>query len=368
MSDSDSGEKSEEPTDERLRKLREDGNVPKSQDVTSSIKFLVVFLVIASQMSAFTKILLDYTRVCIDMSQRLHTFTMTVATSMILLEGIIAMMLICLPVFGAEYLAAIILNVAQIGFLFSTKPITPDFNRLNPVTGFKNLFNMKKMVEILKTIIKFVTIAYVSYITVKKYLRDIALIIRADLFTGVKITGSIIWDIVIKTSMVFIIIAAADFFYQRKRYIKDNMMSKHDIKQEYKQSEGDPQQKADRKRLHQEIISNSGGGGKGLMGSNVVVRNPDHIAVALKYDAQEHRAPLLVAKGERLWAKKILAEAEKLGIPIVHNVPLARALNQVTVGDEIPEILYQAVAEVLTFVYTLNTKYEAQKAQRAKKA
>jgi flagellar biosynthetic protein FlhB len=189
-------------------------------------------------------------------------------------------------------------------------------------------------------------------VALKKALRDVVLILRSDLVMGVRIIGSIIWDFVSKIGMVFIVIAAADMFYQRKRFAKDNMMSKYDVKQEYKQSEGDPQQKSDRKRLHQEILS--GGGGSAVKGSDVVVRNPDHIAVALKYDQAGGSAPKVMARGERLWAEKILAAAEQYGVPVVRNVPLAQALNKLQVGDEIPEDLYQAVAEVLTFVYNLS--------------
>ena len=130
-------------------------------------------------------------------------------------------------------------------------------------------------------------------------------------------------------------------------------MSKYDIKQEYKQSEGDPQQKAERKQLHREMVNNAGSGA--VKNADVVVRNPDHIAVALKYNEgeEENSAPKVVAKGERIWAEKILEEAKHYGVPIVRNVPLAQALNKVDVGEEIPEELYDAVAEVLNFVYSL---------------
>jgi flagellar biosynthetic protein FlhB len=209
-----------------------------------------------------------------------------------------------------------------------------------------------------------VLISYISYLSLKKSLRDVTLILRSDLFVGVKIIGSIIGDFVIKIAVAFIIIAAADVFYQRKRYTKDNMMTKYDIKQEYKQSEGDPHHKAERKKLHQEILQ--GGGGHAVKGADVVVRNPDHIAVALKYDKEKGSAPAVVAKGERLWAEKILDAARQYGIPVVRNVPLAQALNKLDVGDEIPEDLYQAVAEVLTFVYNLAEEQKKKTGRKGK--
>jgi len=238
------------------------------------------------------------------------------------------------------------------------KPITPDIKKLNPINGLKNLVNMKKMVELLKTIVKFTLIAYLSVTALNDAMRDVILIIRSELMMGMKIIGTIIWDFCIDIGSVFVVIAAADAFYQKKRYTKDNMMSKYDIKQEYKQSEGDPQQKAERKQLHREMVNNAPAGA--VKNSDVVVKNPDHIAVALKYDEdEEEAAPQIVAKGMNVWAEKILEEAKHYGVPIVRNVPLAQALNKLEVGDDIPEELYEAVAEVLNFIYTLAEEQKA---------
>lgn len=146
-------------------------------------------------------------------------------------------------------------------------------------------------------------------------------------------------------------IAAADYFYQRKRYTKENMMSKYDIKQEYKQSEGDPHQKSERKRVHQEILNSQGQ--SAVKKADVVVRNPEHIAIALKYDKEKGSAPQIVAKGSRIWAEKIIETARRYGVPVVRNVPLAHALDKLEVGDEIPEELYEAVAEILNFIFSL---------------
>ncbi len=360
MADGGSGEKTEEPTPERLRKLRNDGNVPKSQDVNSSVSFLVVFMVLAGTMPFIAKQMTELVRFCIHIAVY-HTVLSTEIISAVLAEALWTLAKVTSPVLATAFVLGFVLNLAQVGFLFSTKPITPDLNKVNPINGFKNLFNMKKIVELLKTLIKFIVVSYVSYQAIKKAIRDVTLIARSDIFIGVKVIGSIIWDFVTKIGMVFIIIAAFDAFYQRKRYIKDNKMTKYDVKQEYKQSEGDPHHKAERRRLHQEILS---GAGKGVKGSDVVVRNPDHIAVALKYDKSEGQAPIITAKGERIWAEKILAEARQYGIPIVRNVPLAQALNKLDVGDDIPEDLYHAVAEVLTFVYALSEEQKQKKKTR----
>lgn len=353
MADGGSGEKTEEPTPERLRKLREDGNIPKSQDVISAISFIVVFVTLAKCFRYMSDQILQYTRMSMQVANASYGDHKVLPVMALLMEALAVGGKMCGGPLACAMVIGFTLNVAQVGFLFTTKPITPDFNKINPINGLKGLFNMKKVVELIKNIIKFIVIAWMSYLSLKKSSRDVVMILRSDLFVGVKIIGSIIGDFVIKIGVAFVVIAAADFFYQRQRYLKDNMMSKHDIKQEYKQSEGDPHHKAERKRMHQEILQ--GGGSKAVKNADVVVRNPDHIAVALKYNREKKgEAPQVVAKGERLWAEKIIAEAEAAGVPIVRNVPLAQALNKLDVGDDIPEALYQAVAEVLTFVYNLS--------------
>ena len=359
MADSGSGEKTEEPTPERLRKLREDGNVSKSQDVNSAFSFFAVFCTVGVWLTSIGQYTTDLVRLAARLAAEPNRFGGQKVMGMIL-ESALAMAKCCAPPLAVAFVLGVALNLAQVGFLFSLKPITPDLNKVNPINGFKNLFNTKKVVELLKTVFKFLVISYLSYAALKRSVRDITLIIRSDLFVGMRVIRTVIWDFVSKIGMVFIIIAAFDAFYQKKRYIKDNRMSKHDVKQEYKQSEGDPHHKAERKRLHHEILA--GGGGGGVKSADVVVRNPDHIAVALKYDKEKGEAPKVVAKGTRLWAEKILEEARRHDIPIVQNIPLAQALNKLELGDEIPEDLYNAVAEVLTFVYTLS---EQQRAKRS---
>lgn len=364
MADGGSGEKTEEPTPERLRKLREDGNIAKSQDIISAASFVAVFVILAKSFTFGSTRLLDYTRDTIVLANASYGGRHPFPYYAYLLEGIWTLFLVTGPALACALVVGFVGNVAQVGFLFTLKPLTPDINKINPINGLKGLFSMKKVVELLKTIVKFIIIAWLSYVSLKKSMRDVTLILRSDLFVGVKIIGSIIADFVLKIGMAFVAIAAADLLYQRKRYIKDNMMTKYDIKQEYKQSEGDPHHKSERRRMHQEILNS--GGSNAVKGADVVVRNPDHIAIALKYDREKkNAAPQVVAKGERMWAEKLLEAAEKYGVPVVRNVPLAQALNKLEVGDEIPEELYQAVAEVLNFVYSL-AQEQQKKGRRGK--
>ena len=201
MADGGSGEKTEEPTPERLRKLRNDGNVPKSQDVNSAVSFLVVFVVLAGTMPFIAKQMTELTRFTMHIAVY-HTVLTTEIIAAVLAEAMWTMFRVTGPVLATAFVLGLVLNVAQVGFLFSTKPITPDLNKVNPINGFKNLFNMKKIVELLKTLIKFIVVSYVSYQAIKKALRDVTLIARSDIFIAVKIIGSIIWDFVTKIGMV----------------------------------------------------------------------------------------------------------------------------------------------------------------------
>ena len=351
MSDGGTGEKTEEATPERLRKLRKDGNIPKSQDVTTAVSLLVVFSVLAVALPGMGDNAMAFFHDSLRAIQSMDQSKELIAYSL-LIDAIIVLMKMTAPAMAAAFVMGISLNLAQVGFLFTLKPIMPDIKKINPIQGAKNLINKKKLVELLKTILKFVVVGYLSYLALKGAIRDVVLIIRSDLMTAISIIGSIIWDFITKIGGAFLVIAAFDAFYQKKKFMKDNMMSKYDVKQEYKQSEGDPQQKADRKRLHQEMVNSPGSAA--VKKADVVVKNPEHIAVALKYDQEEDGgAPHIVAKGSRIWADKILEAAKHYGVPVVRNVPLAQALNKLDVGDDVPEELYDAVAEVLNFVYTL---------------
>ncbi|MBI5507924.1 MAG: EscU/YscU/HrcU family type III secretion system export apparatus switch protein [Deltaproteobacteria bacterium] len=353
MADGGTGEKTEEPTPERLRKLRKEGNVPKSQDINHAVSFIVVLAVLAGSMPWMGGEIIGLVKSAFLGAETVEARGQGVLAQL-LLQSLITMLKVCAPTLGAAAVLGVVLNVSQVGFMFTMKPIMPDLNKVNPINGFKNLLNKKKLVELLKTILKFVVIGYLSYAALKDAMRDVVLMMRSDLYVGMSVIGKIIWHFTIRIGGVFVLIAAADAFYQRRRYLKDNMMSKYDVKQEYKQSEGDPHHKAERRRFHQEILSSAAPAA--VKKADVVVRNPEHIAIALKYDKEKgsDAAPTVIAKGTRLWAEKILEAAREAGVPVVRNVPLAQALNKLEVGDEIPEDLYEAVAEVLNFVFKLS--------------
>ena len=348
MGDGGTGEKTEEATPQRLQEARKKGQVSKSQDILAAMGFLVTFVVLALTLSGTIDRMREFIITCIYAGTSNGGLPAVVNVTF---NAISFILITVMPVLGASAVIAIAANYMQVGFIFTTHPLKPDIKKINPISGLKNMFSKKKFVELIKQLLKFTIITYVCYSAVKDNVRDIVVSQRVPLETSMMLASQIIWDLAIKVAIVFFIIAAADFFYQRWQFKKDMMMSKYDVKQEYKQSEGDPEMKGQRKALAEELIMH--GSQQNVANADAVVTNPTHIAVAIKYDENKGGAPQIVAKGMRKHAEKIKEIARDAGVPIMRNVPLAQALNKLEIGEDIPEELYDAVAEVLNFVYEL---------------
>jgi flagellar biosynthetic protein FlhB len=351
MSDGGTGEKTEEPTPQKLKQARDKGQVAKSQDAIQALLFIGVFAVLGITIGSLADQMMEFMAGSFDAAGR-STGNDTALT--IMDEGLWAVVFMSLPSLGAAFIVGVAANYMQIGFLFTFHAVKPDIKKLNPISGFKQLFSKKKLVESLKQIIKFALVSVVVYDAVVSSMGEVVLSARMDMMAAVQVGGDIIYNISVRVAALFVVVAAADFFWQRHVFKKDMMMSKYDVKQEYKQSEGDPQMKAERKALAEELIMH--GSQQNVSNADAVVTNPAHIAVAIKYDKENGSAPVVVAKGMRLNAEKIKEIAREAGVPILRNVPLAQALNKLEVDEEIPEELYEAVAEVLNFVYELKNR------------
>ncbi len=347
----ESGEKTEEPSPQKLRDAREKGQVSKSQDFVSAIVFAGAFSALAGSLTLVTKEMSD---LIVASMKAISRHDLDLAAVEILNQGLKTWVLVSLPVLLSAFILALVGNYLQIGFLFTTDPLIPKLAKLNPIQGIKQLFSVKRLVEVLKQIAKFAMVSIVVYHAIKNALPNIILMQRLDLFSSLSIVGVIIKDICIRVTALFLVVAGADFFWQRHVFNKSMMMTKQEIKQEYKQSEGDPELKGERKRLAQELIMH--GSQQRVKNADAVVTNPAHIAVAIQYDKKHKTAPVVVAKGLRKNAELIREIARKNGVPILRNVPLAQALNKLDLEEEIPEALYEAVAEVLNFVYELKNK------------
>lgn len=352
MGDGGSGEKTEEASPQRLKQARDKGQVAKSQDGIHGIMFLSTFMILASTLRGSLTRFQEYIRgVFQAATQGEPSMALVVNTAM---DGIGTTLLESAPVLAVAFFVALASNYIQVGFLFTTHPLIPELQKVNPLAGLKNMVSKKKLVELLKQIIKFLIIAWLCYDSIRDHARDLVVLSRMPLFHSITVSGQILYDMTIKVAAVFCMIAVADFFYVRWQFKKDNMMSKYDVKQEYKQSEGDPEMKHQRKALAEELIMH--GSQENVRQADAVITNPAHVAVAIKYDSEKGGAPTIVAKGMRKNAEKIKEIARQFNVPILRNVPLAQALHKLDLGEEVPEELYEAVAEVLNFVYELKEK------------
>lgn len=347
------GEKTEPATEKRREDARESGNVPKSQDLESVLVLLASFLVLKFYGAQMFGILGDFMRYTLQQSLSLQLDLPTVismggATTIVVLKTVA-------PIFLVIVLTAVAANMAQVGVMFTTDPLVPDLNRINPINGFENLFSWKSIGELVKSIIKVVIASYVPYSTLTEQMPFLMRFIQMDPVPSMIFLFQIIFSIAIKILLFLLVLSVADWFFQVWRYEESLKMSKEEIKEEYKQREGDPKVKAkirerQRKMSQQRMMSE-------VPKASVVVTNPTHLAIALFYDDSGGSAPKVIAMGAGLIAQRIKEIAREHGVPVLENKPLAQALfKMVDVGDVIPQDLYEAVAVILAQVYKLKGK------------
>jgi flagellar biosynthesis protein FlhB len=356
MAQGPGGEKTEKPTPKRIRDARKKGNIAKSKDLTNSILFMATIMLFAILNSFNAGVLMNYMKDAIRIAFSIKELDMERTLDAFAVGGL-AMFKVLAPIMAVNIVLALAIDFMQVGALFTAETIKPKFDKLNPVNGFKGMFfNKKTYVELLKTLTKIVILSALFYVIFKSYLGPLVLAARRSLLYSAGLTGEILFDIAVKIGGLFLVIGVVDFGIQKQLWLKDLMMTKYEVKQEYKQDEGDPHHKAARKRLHRELLQHNAV--QDVKKADVIIVNPTHIAVAIRYRKEEMPAPQIIAKGEMLMAEKILEIARENNIPVMRNVPLAQALNKLDIGDEIPEELYEAVAEVLNWVYRLSKQQE----------
>jgi len=241
------------------------------------------------------------------------------------------------------------------GFVLSAEPLVPRLDRLNPLEGLKRIFSRRSAVELLKSTVKVIVIGYVLFNSLKEIWPLFPLMMDMELYQAAKTMLRFIYNVGIKTSIALIILSLFDYLYQFYEYETSLMMSKEDIKEEFKETEGNPQIKSRIRQIQRQIARSRML--SDVKKADVVITNPTHLAIALLYDSSIKPAPIVVAKGQDYLAQKIKEIAQEYDIPIVENKPLAQILyKSVEIGDVIPEDLYQAVAEILAFVYSLKER------------
>ncbi|MFO1518468.1 MAG: type III secretion system export apparatus subunit SctU [bacterium] len=344
-----SQEKTEDATPKRLREARKKGQVPKSRDLSTIFVLIAFFMTLCLSLGFMGG---ELKKLMIYIFDGVAQKDITGAT--LLSYGkqcLITLFKVCAPAFVAGMAVALIVGFLQVGPVFSLEPLKPQGKKLNPIEGVKNMFKTQTFIELVKNILKISFIFFMAYKVLNGSLFQILETMRLSILDSSKIAGDIIFRIVLRVLILFVAIALADFMIQRWQFMKQMRMSKDEVKREYKQDEGDPHIKSHRRALHREMVF--GDMPKQVKSADAVITNPVHVAVAIKYDRSEMNAPEVVAKGQRLFAEAIRKVAEENKVPIMRNVPLAWSLVELEVGDEVPEELYTAIAEILAIVYKM---------------
>lgn len=353
--DGEGGEKTEDATPKKLEEARKEGQVAKSQDVGVAILLLILFVslrVFGGYMyERFLEVFQFYANSIND-----YAYDFNIMRTMnLLVYGGKEILLISAPIMALALVAAVVADVAQVKWQPTSKPLMPKFSKINPVSGFKRMFSMDKVFELLKSILKLIVLFYVVYSSLKNEWGMVVNIYKLELTQAILLIVDTVLDVGLKISVVFLILAAGDYIYQRYKFKNDMKMTKQEVKDEYKNTEGNPQiksrirskmQEVSRRRMMQSVPE-----------ADVVITNPTHLAVAIKYDKSLGDAPVVLAKGADYLATRIKDIAKENQVEIVENKPLARMLYyNVDIGNQIPPELYQMVAEILAYVYNLQGK------------
>jgi len=350
MSDED---KQFDATPQKLKKAKEEGQVVKSKDFSTAISLLAMFMIL----NAVAPIIWEQiSKMFVLIYEQIPNKSVeNIGSSYLLLLTLVPMVVIVGPIMFLSMLVSIIGDFIQVGPLIATKTIEPKFDKLNPVNGFKGIFlSSKTYFELVKNIVKVLILGFVAYIVFKDHITALlGLCAIENTFSILYEFGRIVIDFVTKAGTIFLVIAGADYLFTRWKFLKDQKMSFKEMKDEYKNSEGDPHVKAALRQRRMQMLQ------QGMLDAvptaDFITTNPIHVAVALKYNTDVMKAPKVIAKGTELFAKKIVAIAKEHNIPVIENPPVARALYRfVDVNREIPPELYKAVAEILLFVYNLH--------------
>lgn len=349
------GEKTEPATSKRRQEMREKGQIPRSKELTTSLILLISFWSMKLFSGYIFKDMISALRSFLSFPKDIDSKFTTENMMQVLLQVMLVLAKVLAPILITIALVAIIVNYLQVGVVFTAKPLMPSLNKMNPVEGFKRLLSKTAFVELIKSILKIGIIGYVVYDYLKDNMKIVPELLNMNIESTTVFIGNTIINIGIRAAVVLLILSVFDYGYQIWDYEKSIRMSKQEIKDEYKMIEGNPQVKSKIREKQRQLAL------RRMMAevpnADVIITNPTHFAIAVKYDAKASEAPMVIAKGKDLIAQKIKETAKQNKVPVVENKPLAQALyKSVDIGEKIPSELYKAVAEVLAFVYGLREK------------
>jgi len=349
------GEKTEKATPKKRKKAREEGQVAKSQEVSTAVMLIVGFAGLALLGQGILNGILNlfaFHHIDILPSAEMRFEQVDVARHLGWLFG--QVLLIAAPMFFISFVVGIIMNLLQVGWAPTSKPMKPKFSKLNPLKGFKKIVSLQSLVNFVKSMLKMGAIGIVVFMILRSEMDIIPNLIGMEFVVVVSYIGGLVSRIGITIGVIYVFIALMDYAYTRWKHEKDLRMSKYEVKEEWKQAEGNPQIKSKIRQKMREVSMRRMM--QDVPQADVIITNPTHYAIALKYDMMGAigGAPKLVAKGVDFMAKRIREKGQEFDVPIIENPPLARTIYaDVEIGEEIPEELYVAVAEIMAYVFRL---------------
>ena len=351
------GEKTEKATPKKREKTREEGQVAKSQEISTAAMLIFGFFALSLfGMGILTSILRMFTH-----NHQMITAEVVGNIDQVDIAGLVAwglmrIIIITLPMFFVTVTVGIIVNLLQVGWKVTPKVLRPKMSKLNPLKGFKRIFSLQSLVNFVKSMLKLIVVGAVVYIVLIGEIESIPMLLDMEFMQAVGYIGGLALTLGLSIGVLYVFIAILDYAYTKWKHEKDIRMSKHEVKEEYKQAEGNPQIKGKIRQKMREVSMRRMM--QNVPKADVIITNPTHYAVALKYDMKSvGTVPVLVAKGVDFAAMRIKEAGKEHDIPIVENPPLARAIYaDVDIDEEIPEELYIAVAEILAYVFKLKNR------------
>ena len=343
-------EKTEDPTPKRLEEGRKKGQVAKSQELNSAVVLLAALTGLYFLGGMLFQDLASFTVQIIEQS---HSFVITTSSLRLYMLGWGRVFLSAVgPILLVIGVAALAISLGQVGFMINEEALSFKFNRLDPLQGAKRILSKRSLVELVKGVLKISIVGFISYLVIAPEMSRMVLLIDTGVGDTFRFIGHQVFRVGLYTTLILLIMAILDYVYQRWEHLQSLRMTKQEVKEETKQTEGDPQirmrirslqRENARRRMMDEVPD-----------ADVVITNPTHYAVAIKYNIETMQAPRVIAKGRNLIAQRIKELAREAEVPLIENKPLAQALfRAVEIGAEIPEDLYKAVAEVLAYVFRL---------------
>lgn len=352
--DGPGGEKTEEASPKKIADARKEGQVARSMELVSGVTLIGFFFILRVFMGYISGNLIDSFNLFYSNFEVLSKEEITSPiVDLLMTEAILFLVKTVLPIIGIIFVLIIFINIFQVKLEITTKPLKPKFSNISPISGFKRMFSKDKIVTLIKDVLKVILIVYVAYSTLISELPAIVNLYYMGFNQGIMYIGDLTIRLGINIGLMYLILGILDFVWQKFRLKRDLRMTKQEVKDEFKQTEGNPQIKNRQKSKMREVSNQRMM--KSVPEADVIITNPTHYAIAIKYDSEISDAPILLAKGADFLAKKIKEMAKENNVPIVENKPLARMLySNVDIGEEITPELYEMTAQVLAYVYSLN--------------